>query len=57
MSYAFLCVYMKIPDPLSEFIELDYQGEIWNQPIDYEDVPFRCHIIHEHGDLIPDYLM
>lgn len=41
MSYVGLCVYMNISQPLLESIELDYQGEILNQLIDYEHVPFR----------------
>lgn len=41
-SYARICVYMNIADPLPEFIEVEYHDEIWQQPIDYEHIPFRC---------------
>jgi len=50
-SYARLCVYMNIAEPLPEYIELEYHDEIWQQPIDYEHIPFRCRKCHEYGHL------
>lgn len=50
-SYAILCVYMNIAEPLPEHIELEYHDEIWQQPIDYEHIPFRCQKCHEYGHL------
>eukprot|EP00253_Pinus_taeda_P004972 PITA_04972 len=50
-SYARLCVYMNISEPLPESIELEYHDDIWKQPIDYEHIPFRCRKCHEYGHL------
>ena len=50
-SYARLCVYMNIAEPLPEFIELEYHDEVWQQPLDYEHIPFRCRRCHEYGHL------
>ena len=50
-SYARLCIYMNIAEPLSEYIKLEYHDEIWQQPIDYEHIPFRCRRCHEYGHL------
>jgi len=38
--YAQICVYMNIAEPLLEFIELEYQDEVWKQTLDYEHIPF-----------------
>lgn len=50
-SYARICVYMNILDPLLEYIELEYHDEVWQQPMDYEHIPFRCIRCHEYGHL------
>jgi len=50
-SYARICVYMNIAEPLPEYIEVEYHDEIWKQPIDYEHIPFRCRRCHEYGHL------
>lgn len=50
-SYTRICVYMNIAEPLPEYIELEYHDEIWQQPIDYEHIPFRCRRCHECGHL------
>ena len=50
-SYARLCVYMNIAEPLPEHIELEYHDTIWQQPLDYEHIPFRCRRCHEYGHL------
>lgn len=42
---------MNIAEPLPEFIELEYHDEIWQHPIDYEHIPFRCRKCHEYGHL------
>ena len=42
---------MNISDPLPEYIELEYHDEIWQQPMDYEHIPFRCRRCHEYGHL------
>ena len=50
-TYARICAYMNITEPLLDSIELEYHDEIWNQPIDYEHIPFRCRRCHEYGHL------
>lgn len=50
-SYARICVYMNIVEPLPEYIELEYHDEVWQQIIDYEHIPFRCRKCHEYGHL------
>lgn len=39
---------MNITEPLPKFIELEYHDEIWQQPMDYEHIPFRCKRCHEY---------
>jgi len=51
-SYARICVYMNIAEPLLESIEVECNDEIWQQPIDYEHIPFRCRRCHEYGHLV-----
>jgi hypothetical protein len=53
-SYACICVYMDVSKPLPRSIKLEYQDEEWEQTIDYEHIPFRCHKFHEHGHLFRD---
>lgn len=50
-SYARLCVYMNIAEPLPEHIELEYHDSFWQQPLDYEHIPSRCRRCHEYGHL------
>lgn len=50
-SYTRICVYMNIAEPLSEYIEVEYHDEIWQKPIDYEHIPFRCRRCHEYRHL------
>jgi len=51
MSYALIYVYMNIMEPFPDYIELEYYDEIWQQPIDYENIHFRCRRCHEYGHL------
>jgi hypothetical protein len=50
-SFARICVYMNIFEPLPEMIELEYAGKVWQQLLDYEHIPFRCRRCHEYGHL------
>lgn len=54
-SFARICVYMNISKDLPEAIKLTWQDEVWVQPLDYENLPFRCKICHEHGHLLRNY--
>ena len=42
---------MKITELFPETIELEYEDEVWKQPIDYEHIPFRCRRCHEVGHI------
>jgi len=55
-SYACICVYMNISQPLPESIEIECQDEIWSQPLDYKHVPFKCRFYHDYGHLFRDFL-
>jgi hypothetical protein len=50
-SFARICVYMNIFEPLPEMIELEYAGKVRQQLLDYEHIPFRCRRCHEYGHL------
>jgi hypothetical protein len=51
-SYARICIEMDVSGALTEAISLEFEHEEWIQSIDYEKIPFRCKISHEHGHLI-----
>lgn len=48
-SYVCICVYMNILKPLLESVKLEYQEEVWQQPLDYEHILFCCCCCHEYG--------
>jgi hypothetical protein len=50
-SYARICIDMDVSGELPEAISLEFRDEEWIQSIDYEQIPFRCRIFHEHGNL------
>lgn len=41
----------QVAEPFPESIELEYHDEVWQQPIDYENIPFRCRKCHEYNHL------
>ena len=50
-SFARICVYMDLSKELSKVISLNWEDEEWIQPIDYEQLPFRCRHYHEYSHL------
>jgi hypothetical protein len=56
-SYARICIEMDVSGALPEAIILEFRDEEWIQSIDYEQIPFRCRICHEHGHLIRECLL
>eukprot|EP00253_Pinus_taeda_P017858 PITA_17858 len=54
-SYARICVYMNIANPIPNTVELEYHKEVWQQTLDYEHIPFRCRICHEYGHLFKEF--
>jgi len=53
-SYARICVYMDLKQPLPDSVSLFHEDSEWVQVIDYEHVPFRCRKCHEIGHLFRD---
>ena len=53
-SYARICVYMDLKQPLPYSISLFHEDSEWIQVLDYEHVPFRCRKCHEIGHLFRD---
>ena len=41
-SYARICVYMDLKQPLPDTVSFFHEDYEWTQVIDYEHVPFRC---------------
>ena len=41
--------------PMCANIQLSNEDEIWEKPIDYEKIPFRCCKYHEYGHLSRDF--
>jgi len=53
-SYARICVQMHLTKALADSVSLFHDDFEWNQPLDYEHIPFRCRKCHEHGHLFRD---
>ena len=53
-SFARICVYLNVSNDLPEAVNLTWLDEVWRQTLDYENLPFRCKICHEHGHLLRD---
>eukprot|EP00253_Pinus_taeda_P033046 PITA_33046 len=53
-SYARICVYMDLKQPLPDTMRLFHEDQDWIQVIDYEHVPFRCRKFHVIGHLFRD---
>ena len=50
-AFARICVYMDLSRELPKAISLNWEDEEWIQPIDYEQLPFRCRHCHDYGHL------
>ena len=48
-TFTHIFIYMDISKELSKAIILNWEDEEWVQPIDYEQVPFRCKKFHDYG--------
>eukprot|EP00253_Pinus_taeda_P008955 PITA_08955 len=51
-SCARICVYVNLAEPLPDHVEVEYHDEVWEKPVDYEHIPFRCRKCHEYGHLV-----
>lgn len=38
LSHVRICVYMNISQPLPQYVEIEYQDEVWSHLLDYEHV-------------------
>ncbi len=54
-SYARICVYMDLKQPLPDTVSFFHEDTEWVQVIDYEQVPFRCRRCHDIGHLYRDF--
>ena len=54
-SYARICVYMDLKQPLPDTVSFFHEDSEWVQVIDYEQVPFRCRKCHDIGHLYRDF--
>lgn len=53
-SYARICVYIDLKQPLPDTVSFFHEDSEWVQVIDYEQVPFRCRKCHDIGHLYRD---
>lgn len=53
-SYARICIYMDLKQPLPDTVSLFHEDVECIQLIDYEHFPFRCRKCHELGHLFRD---
>jgi len=53
-SYARICIQMHLTKSLADSVSLFHDDFEWIQPLDYENIPFRCRKCHEHGHLFRD---
>ena len=51
IAFARICVYMDLSRELPETINLTWDNKDWIQPIDFENLSFRCRECHEYGNL------
>ena len=51
MAFAQIYIYMDLSRELPKAISLNWEDEEWIQPIDYEQLPFKCRLCHEYGHL------
>ena len=54
ISYARICVFIRLNEALPESVTLAHRDEEWIHPLDYEHVPFRCKKCHALGNLFRD---
>lgn len=54
MEVARILVRLNPDEGLEESINLQYQEYVFEQQLDYELLPFRCHCCHEYGHLVRD---
>jgi hypothetical protein len=51
MTFAHICVELDLSNPLLDSLEIRAGSYSWVQQLDYETLPFYCHLCHEYGHL------
>ena len=54
-AFTWIYVYMDLSREIPKVINLKWEDKEWIHPIDYEQLPFRCHLCHEYGHLGRNY--
>ena len=52
MTFARICVEIDLSRPLPNAVEMCAGSHSWMQQLDYETLPFRCHLCHEYDHLL-----
>ncbi|XP_057834982.2 uncharacterized protein LOC131045412 [Cryptomeria japonica] len=52
MTFARICVELDLSRPLPDAVEMCAGSHSWVQQLDYETLPFRCHLCHDYGHLV-----
>ncbi|XP_057828729.1 uncharacterized protein LOC131039916 [Cryptomeria japonica] len=51
MTFACICVEIDLSKPLPDAVDMCVGSYSWVQQLDYETLPFHCHLCHEYGHL------
>jgi hypothetical protein len=54
-SYAIICVEVDLEKGLPEAVQIKIDDWSFQQPLDYEHIPFKCHICHDHGHFAKNF--
>jgi hypothetical protein len=54
-SYARICVEVDLEKGLLEALQINIDGWSHQHILDYEHIPFKCHICHEYGHFAKSY--
>lgn len=52
MTFAHICVEIDLSKPLPNSVDMCAGPYSWLEQLDYETLPFRCHLCHEYGYLL-----
>ena len=52
MTFSQICVELDLSRPFLDTVEMCAVSHSWVQQLDYETLPFRCHLCQEYGHLV-----
>lgn len=52
MTYACIYVEIDLGKPLPDSVDMCMGSYSWVQHLDYETLPFQCHLFHEYGHFL-----